>query len=88
MLVSGWPGFLVLLDSKVSTATFHRVAKVPDGQLLGRKFVTGDCLTLAEMAHYPIEPYGEIRRWYAGLCTSQAWQKPLAQTALPTATAA
>jgi glutathione S-transferase len=78
---------------------FHRVAKVLDGQLQGRRFVTGNRLTLAdfsigaamnlaEMAHYPIEPYGEIRRWYADLRALPAWQQTLAQTAPPTATAA
>jgi glutathione S-transferase len=77
---------------------FHRAAKVLDGQLKGRKFVTGDTLTLAdfsigsamnlaEMAHYPIEPYGEIKRWHAGLRVLPTWQKTLAQCALPTASA-
>jgi glutathione S-transferase len=46
------------------TESFHRSAKVLDDQLKGRKFVTGDTLTLADfslgasmnlgdMAHYP-----------------------------------
>jgi glutathione S-transferase len=67
---------------------------------MGRQFVTGDRLTLAdfslgaamnlaERAHYPIEPCGdEIRRWFAGLSTLPAWRKTLDQTALPTASAA
>src|SRR5436190_15341807 len=57
---------------------FHRAAKVLDGQLAGKKFVTGETLTIAdfslgavlniaEMAHLPIEPYAQIRRWHAGL---------------------
>jgi glutathione S-transferase len=73
------------------TEPFHRAAKVLDGQLKGRKFVTGDTLTvadfslgsamnLAKMAHYPIEPYGEIARWYGRLAALPAWQKTLAQT--------
>ena len=47
--------------------SFHRAAKVLDGQLKGKKFVTGDTLTLADfslgapmnladMARFPIEP--------------------------------
>lgn len=81
------------------TEEFERAAAVLDGQLKDRKFVVGDTLTLAdfsigavmnlaEMAHYPVAPYGAIKRWYAGLCALPAWQKTLAQTAMPTATAA
>jgi glutathione S-transferase len=81
------------------TEAFHRAAKVLDGQLKGKKFVTGDTLTVADfslgapmkfadMAHYPLEPYGEIKRWYATLCALPAWQKTLAQTAMPAASAA
>jgi glutathione S-transferase len=81
------------------TEAFHRAAKVLDGQLAGKRFVTGEALTvadfslgapmkLAEMAHYPIEPYGEVKRWYATLSALPAWQKTLAQTAMPAASAA
>jgi glutathione S-transferase len=81
------------------TELFNRNAKVLNDQLRGRKFVTGDNLTLAdfalgapmniaEMAHYPLEPYGEIKRWYVNLCALPAWQKTLAQAAPPAATAA
>jgi glutathione S-transferase len=85
----------------VATATepFDRVAKVLDGQLKGKRFVTGDVLTvadfslgaalnLADMAHIPVEPYGEIKRWYAILRALPAWQKTLAQCAIPVAAAA
>jgi len=82
-----------------ATDLFHRAAKVLDGELQGRKFVTGDALTvadfslgaalnLAQPAHYPIDPYGNIKRWFAGLSALPAWQKTLAQCALPAATAA
>lgn len=78
---------------------FHRVAKVLDDHLKGRKFVSGEALTLAdfslgaamniaEMANYPIQPYAEVRRWHAGLLTLSSWQKTLAQCALPAAAAA
>jgi glutathione S-transferase len=81
------------------TETFHRAAKVLDGQLKGKKFVTGDKLTLAdfsigsslnlaEMARFPIEPYGEIKRWYGTLRALPAWQKTLAQCAMPATAAA
>ena len=81
------------------TDVFHRIAKVLDGQLQGRPFVTGEKLTIADLslaaplnyaeaAHYPIEPYGEIKRWFATLSALPAWQKTLAQSALPDANAA
>ena len=82
-----------------ATESFHRAAKVLDGQLKGKKFVTGDALTvadfslgapmnLADMAHFPIESYAEIRRWHGMLRLLPAWQTTLAQCALPTAVAA
>ena len=78
---------------------FHRVAKVLDGQLKGRRFVTGDRLTLADFsigatmnladaAHYPIETYNEIKRWYGTLRALPSWQRTLAQCAMPPAAAA
>jgi glutathione S-transferase len=65
-----------------------------DGQLKGRKFVTGDTLTLADfslgaamiladMGQYPVAPYGEIKRWYANLSALPAWQTTLARAAMP-----
>jgi glutathione S-transferase len=79
--------------------SFHRAAKVLDGQLKGSRFVTGDALTvadfslgaplnLAEAARFPLEPYSEIRRWHATLRALPAWQKTLAQCAMPVAAAA
>jgi glutathione S-transferase len=78
---------------------FHRAAKVLDDQLRGRKFVTGETLTLADfsigasmnladMAHYPIAQYAEIKRWYASLRALPAWQKTLGQCAMAPAAAA
>jgi glutathione S-transferase len=98
------PVFLALGEPDMSAVAkgiepFQRAAKVLDDQLKGRRFVAGDALTLAdfsigaamnlaEMAHYPIQPYGEIKRWFGTLSAIPAWQKTLAQAALPTATAA
>jgi glutathione S-transferase len=78
------------------TEAFHRSASVLDGHLKGRSFVTGDALTvadfslgavmnLAEMAHFPMAPYAQIKRWYATLSALPAWRDTLAQTALPAA---
>jgi glutathione S-transferase len=77
---------------------FHRAAKVLDGQLKGKRFATGAALTLAdfslgaplnyaELAHLPLEPYSEIRRWHADLRALPAWQKTVAQS-IPAALAA
>lgn len=79
--------------------SFHRAAKVLDDQLRGRKFVTGETLTLADfsigasmnladMAHYPIAQYAEIKRWYESLRALPAWQKTLGQCAMAPAAAA
>jgi glutathione S-transferase len=77
-----------------ATEQFHRAAAVLDGQLKGRKYVTGDALTLADFSlgaplHYatqgrfPLEPYAEIRRWHASLMGLPAWQKAIDEGALP-----
>jgi glutathione S-transferase len=82
-----------------SIEPFHRVARVLNGQLAERRFVTGDALTLADFAlgaplnfaaaaHFPLEPYGEIRRWFAALGALPAWQKTIAQSIPPEAMAA
>jgi glutathione S-transferase len=79
--------------------SFHGVATVLDGQLRNRPFITGDTLTLAdfspgptmnfaEAARFPIEPYREIKRWFAALSALPAWQKTRTQAALPDASAA
>jgi glutathione S-transferase len=79
--------------------SFHRAARVLDGQLRGRKFVTGETLTvadfslgasmnLADVALYPVAPYAEIKRWHATLRALPAWQKTLAQCAMPAVAAA
>jgi glutathione S-transferase len=96
VLANGEPDMVAIAKG---TEEFHRVASVLDGQLRGKKFVTGDTLTLADfslgaamnlvgVAHYPIEPYAEIKRWYETLRALPAWQKTLAQCALPAAAAA
>jgi glutathione S-transferase len=78
---------------------FHRAAKVLDDQLTRNAFVAGDRLTIADfsigapmhyaaMARLPLEPYAEIARWYQTLRSLPAWQKTLAQCAIPAAAAA
>ncbi len=38
-------------------------------------FSVGAPLTYTEAAQFPLESYGEIRRWYAGLEELDAWKK-------------
>jgi glutathione S-transferase len=81
------------------TELFHRSAAVLDGQLKGKRWLTGDTLTVAdfglgaplnnaEMARLPLEPYGEIRRWFAALSALPAWQRTRSETELRRAAAA
>jgi glutathione S-transferase len=81
------------------TEIFHRSAKVLNDQLARHRYVTGDHPTVADFAlgasliyedeaRFPLEAYGEIRRWYADLATLPAWQKTLAATMAPAAAAA
>jgi glutathione S-transferase len=96
LLKSGEPDQAAIAKA---TEGFHRIAKVLDGQLRGKRFVTGERLTIADftlgaplnyadMGKIPLEPYGEIKRWYASLRALPAWQKTLGQSAFPAAAAA
>jgi glutathione S-transferase len=66
--------------------SFNRFAEVLNGQLKGRRFVTGQQLTvadfsigawlnLAEAAQYPLAAYPEITRWHATLAQLPAWRR-------------
>ena len=78
------------------SAKFHRAAKVLDAHLKGRKFVTGDRISVADFslgaplimregADLPLHDYPEIVRWYAQLEALPAWQKTLAMGQMPAA---
>jgi glutathione S-transferase len=65
---------------------FHRFAAVLDAHLVGRRWLVGDSVTLADFAvgaplvhaadaALPLAGYAEIRRWYAGLAGLEAWRK-------------
>jgi hypothetical protein len=45
-------------------------------------------MNFPDMARFPVESYGEIKRWHARLRALSAWQKTLAQCAIPAAVAA
>ena len=68
---------------------FHKFAGVLNGHLRGRKWVTGDTLTVADIsigawmvyggqAGFPLDAYPEITRWYASIVALPAWRKATA----------
>jgi glutathione S-transferase len=67
---------------------FHPLAAVLDAHLRGRQWLACDRLTIADFAvatglvfadaaHFPLERYPEIPRWYDGFRKLPAWQKSL-----------
>jgi glutathione S-transferase len=65
----------------------HRYARVLDGRLAGRTYVTCDRLTIADfqlasmatdwqVAKMPLEPYPNVVRWLETLNTMPAWRDP------------
>lgn len=71
---------------KEATEDFHKYAKVLDGQLAGKQWVTGKTMTLADFtvasammyadaAHLPWENYANIRAWYKRMEGTDAWKK-------------
>ncbi len=75
-------------EVKKGEERFHRCAEVLDGQLKGRRYITGDTLTVADFsigaplnmaqpAQLPLDLYKEIKRWHADLCELPAWRKHL-----------
>lgn len=78
---------------------FHRAARVLDGQLAHRLYVTGEALTLADFAlappltfaeagHFPVESYGHIQRWFEQMSRLPSWQMTLAECEDPQTVAA
>lgn len=75
---------------KKSTEDFHKYAKVLDQQLVGRKYITGDTLTLADFtiasnlmyakeSQLPWNDYGYIKAWYERMEDLDSWKKSQAQ---------
>jgi glutathione S-transferase len=69
-----------------ATETFHKEASVLDRHLAEREYLVEDRLTLAdfavaaplflaERAKIPVEPYGNIRRWFGRQAALPAWQE-------------
>jgi len=75
---------------------FNRAAGVLNTHLKGRNYLCGDKLSaadfavgapliMAQPASLPLESYGEISRWYAGLSALPAWQQTLKMATMPQA---
>jgi len=69
--------------------TFHRLAGVLNGELEKHRYLTGDALTIADLAigsslsvaervNYPLENYRAIQRWHADLKALPAWAQAAA----------
>jgi glutathione S-transferase len=67
---------------------FHRFGGVLDGCLKGRKWLTGNDLTIADysigawmavsqLAQYPLARYTEINRWYSALSSQPGWKEAI-----------
>ncbi len=67
---------------------FRRFADVLNGALKGRRFITGNDLTVADFSigawlimtaigQYPIAGFAEIQRWYATLEELPGWKKSI-----------
>ena len=67
---------------------FHRFGGVLDGCLKGRKWLTGNDLTVADysvgawmavaqLARYPLARYTEINRWYSALSSQPGWKEAI-----------
>jgi glutathione S-transferase len=67
---------------------FHRFGEVLDGCLKGRKWLTGNDLTIADysvgawmtvsqLAQYPLAKYTGINRWYGALSSQPGWKEAI-----------
>jgi glutathione S-transferase len=75
---------------KVGEEKFAKAAAVLDAHLAKRNYVLGEQLSVADFAlaaplhyaqacKYPWAPYANVKRWYAGIETLDAWKKAAPQ---------
>lgn len=73
------------IDMEAAAEDFGKFAKVLDGHLEGRNWLSGEEMTTADISvaailcyrepcHYPVEGYGNILRWIARIEALEAWQ--------------
>lgn len=85
------------LREQEGEAKFHVVAAILNAHLKDRDFVCGKLsladfslaagLTLADQSRLPLDPYAEIRRWYARMSELPAWSAVRAIQQRPSAAA-
>lgn len=79
-----------------ATTTFDRLASVLNGELERHRFITGDALTIADLAiasplsvaervNYPLENHRAIQRWHADIKALPAWTQTAAMAQPPMA---
>ena len=77
-------------EARIATGEtqFHQLGNVLNGTLRGRRWVTGDTLTVADFAlgaglvhaqpaRIPVADYPEVVRWYAALAELPGWRRAL-----------
>lgn len=92
-MVKGMVGGGTADDAVVQPALerYKRFAAVLDGHLTGREwivgneptladFAVGSCFIYAVAADLPLEPYAQVRRWYAKLASLPAWSSAVQVT--------
>lgn len=73
-------------EIKRADELFHRFAKVLNDHLKGREWLVGDHVTVADYAvgsmldlskdaHFPVDKYKEVLRWYGNIEKQDAWNK-------------
>ncbi|WP_264210067.1 glutathione S-transferase family protein [Leisingera thetidis] len=73
------------IDMEAAAEDFHKYAKVLDGHLEGRGWLSGEAMTTADLSvaailcyrepcQYPVEGYGNILRWIGRIEALEAWQ--------------
>ncbi|WP_323776028.1 glutathione S-transferase family protein [Leisingera sp.] len=73
------------IDIEAAAEDFHKLAKVLNGHLDGRNWLSGELMTAADISvaailcyrepcRYPVEGYSNILRWMARIERLEAWQ--------------
>ncbi len=67
----------------VLNGALEKTRYVAGDQLSLADFALGTCLTIADMAQLPLEPYRAVARWRAELTSTPAWAKTVKMQQMP-----